>query len=204
MSEEMPVIANSLLETIAEEAKNCTLCAICKTRDKIVVGKGNSSAKLVIIGDCPNIEDDKTGEAFTGKVGLFVENVLKAFKIDKGDIYFANIVKCHTQNNREPVEEEIKNCKPFLVRQLSAIKPKLILCLGRVASNALLNTNAKNANELRNKVHDYQIDEDNQAKVICTWHPAHVMKNPDLKKAISDDFKLLRDEMDKEFQAEEV
>ncbi|MBU0600157.1 uracil-DNA glycosylase [bacterium] len=168
----------------------CAKCELFQHRTNIVFGKGNEKAKLLIIGEAPGHEEDIQGEPFVGRAGQLLTRMLKAINIERAEVYITNIVKCRPPNNRNPLPEEIKNCKPYLHKQLEIINPKIILTLGNFAAQALLNTTT-GISKLRGKFYLY-----GQIKLLSIFHPAAILRNPNLKKATWEDLKLLRDEYD--------
>ncbi len=178
------------LEGLQTEVAACTLCEeLATTRTQTVFGVGNPKAKLCFLGEAPGADEDRLGEPFVGRGGLLLDKILAACKLRREDVYMLNILRCRPPNNRNPKEDEAQNCRQFLDRQLQLIDPDFICCLGAVAAQNLLSTTVT-IGHLRGKLHDYQ-----GIKVICTYHPAYLLRNPSAKKETWEDMKMLMREM---------
>lgn len=177
--------ASSLIE-LNEMICNCLKCPLGKTRNKFVFGVGNPNAKLMLIGEGPGADEDAQGEPFVGRAGGLLNDILKAIKFTREEVYIANIVKCRPPSNRTPNQSEIDECFPYLQKQIEIINPKLILCLGTTAGNSLLNKKESLTN-MRQKIFLY-----NEIKVVVTYHPAALLRNPNWKYGCWDDVKLLK------------
>jgi uracil-DNA glycosylase family 4 len=162
--------------------QDCTACELAATRTQTVLGVGDLQADWLFIGEAPGAEEDRKGEPFVGQAGKLLDNMLAAIGLRRGqNAYIANIVKCRPPGNRDPHPQEIEQCAPFLERQLALIQPKLIMTLGRVAAQTLLETD-ETIGTLRGKVHRHQ-----GIPVIVTYHPAYLLRNlPDKAKAWED------------------
>ncbi len=151
-------------------------CSACKLRagcTQTVFGVGDENADWLFVGEGPGADEDALGEPFVGQAGKLLDNMLMAIKLKRGkNVYIANIVKCRPPGNRTPDADEIATCLPYLQRQIELIKPKLIVALGKVASNALLGRDATLAS-LRGKLHDYR-----GTPLIVTYHPAYLLRSP--------------------------
>lgn len=177
--------------TIAEITKNAQECHLCRLREgakQVVPGEGNPEAKLMIIGEGPGQEEDEKGRPFVGSAGQLLDKILQASGINKDEIYIANVVKCRPPRNRTPEADEIAACKPWLDLQIAAIRPDLIVCLGLTAARAVLEVNDSLQN-LRGKWHPF-----GEIKVLCTYHPAALLRNPKLKVPTWSDFKMVMKE----------
>lgn len=168
------------------QIKDCTKCKLWKSRTKFVFGTGNPKASLMCIGEAPGYDEDKKGEPFVGTAGQLLNKILNAIGFRREEVYIANIVKCHPAGNRNPEPEEVAQCLPYLKQQISLIQPKFILALGKVAGQNLLGIEAPIAT-LRGKV--YEI---NDIKVMVTYHPAALLRNPQWKRGAWDDIRKLR------------
>lgn len=170
------------------ELEHCVSCEICKTRKQIVLGDGNLNADIMIIGEAPGANEDEQGKPFVGRAGQLLTNMLLSIGIDRKNVYIANILKCRPPNNRDPSPEEIKNCMPFLQKQIAVIQPKVMITLGRIASQALLNTD-KTMGNLRGKVFEY-----GEAKIplIPTYHPAYLLRSPTQKAKVYEDLLIIK------------
>ncbi len=174
---------------LEEEVGQCQKCSLSKSRTNAVFGKGCLSSKLVIIGEAPGYEEDIRGEPFVGRAGELLTKMLAAIEIEREDVYITNVIKCRPPGNRNPLREEIEACLPYLLRQLSILKPSIILSLGNFATQTLLDT-SEGITRLRGMVHTYQ-----GVRLIPTFHPAYLLRNPDFKRAAWEDMKLLRKEL---------
>lgn len=159
----------------------CTKCSLGKTRNKFVFGTGNPNADIMLIGEAPGADEDKQGEPFVGRAGELLNKILAAINIKREEVYIANILKCRPPNNRTPIPEEINTCIPYLKKQIELIKPKVILCLGLTAANSLLNTKSSMI-KLRGNVYEFH-----GVKLMVTYHPAALLRNPNWKKETWED-----------------
>ncbi len=164
----------------------CMKCSLGSSRKNFVFGVGNPEAKLVLIGEAPGADEDEKGEPFVGRAGQLLNKILAAVQLRREDVYICNILKCRPPNNRDPLPSEVEACEPYLKKQLEIIKPKLILCLGRVAGQTLLKTNAS-LTELRKNVYIYQ-----GVNVLVTFHPAALLRNPNWKRPAWEDVQKMR------------
>ena len=164
----------------------CKQCALAKTRNKFVFGTGNPNAKVMLVGEAPGADEDMQGEPFVGRAGKLLTDILSAIKFKREEVFIANILKCRPPNNRNPLPSEMKMCKPFLMKQIELIKPSIILCLGKVAGNALLENNLS-LTKMRGLVHELK-----GIKLIVTYHPAALLRNPNWKYGCWEDVQKLR------------
>ncbi|TAK65159.1 MAG: uracil-DNA glycosylase [Methylobacter sp.] len=168
-------------EALQAEVAPCTKCDLCKTRTQTVFGSGNKKAEWMIIGEGPGQNEDLQGLPFVGKAGQLLTEMLRAIGLDREEVFIANIVKCRPPSNRDPKPIEIETCKPYLLRQIALIKPKIIVVLGRVAAQALLNTEEP-IGKLRGKIHAL-----NDTPVVVVYHPAYLLRSLlDKRKAWAD------------------
>ncbi len=175
---------------------NCQKCALGATRNKFVFGSGNPHADVIAIGEGPGADEDAQGLPFVGRAGKLLTDILKAIKFERDEIYIANIVKCRPPGNRTPLPQEMETCLPYLKKQINLIKPKLILCLGLTAAQGLLKKKDSLTN-MRGKVFEFESG-DNRIKVMVTYHPAALLRNPGWKKGCWEDvqkFRKLYDEI---------
>ncbi len=178
------------LKVLAQEVAGCTRCGeLASTRTQTVFGVGDPQARLVFLGEAPGADEDKQGEPFVGRAGQLLNKILEACKLRREDVYILNILKCRPPANRNPLPEESQNCRRFLHRQLELIKPEYICCLGSVAAQNLLET-TETIGKLRGSVHQFH-----GVKVVCTYHPAYLLRNPSAKKQTWEDMKLLMREL---------
>ena len=171
------------LERVSSDLGECTRCKLHLKRHKIVFGAGNPRADLVFVGEGPGHDEDMQGLPFVGRAGKLLTQMIEAMGLQRADVYIANIVKCRPPENRPPQEDEIATCMPFLLRQLGAIKPKIIVCLGSTAAQTLLATK-KSISAFRGQWFDFQ-----GAKLIPTYHPAYLLRNPNAKPEVWNDLK---------------
>jgi len=159
----------------ADIGPNCTRCKLHKARTNIVFGVGNPKAQLVFVGEGPGRDEDEQGEPFVGRAGKLLTQMIEAMGLKRSDVYICNVVKCRPPENRLPEKDEIATCSPYLFRQLDVIGPKVICCLGACAAQTLLNTN-QGISRYRGEFFDYR-----GAKLIATYHPAYLLRNPNAK-----------------------
>lgn len=176
----------SSLDQLEKLICNCTKCRLHKGRNKFVFGSGNPNADVLVIGEGPGAEEDKQGLPFVGRAGQLLTDMLKAIKFERDEVYIGNIVKCRPPENRTPLQDEMDTCLPYLKKQFDLIQPRLILCLGLTAAKGLLKKR-ESLGELRKNIYDYE-----GAKVIVTYHPAALLRNPHWKKDCWEDLKKFR------------
>lgn len=161
----------------------CTRCKLCHTRTNTVFGAGPQTASLMVVGEGPGADEDASGEAFVGRSGKLLDEMLKAIGCSRDDnTFIANVVKCRPPGNRDPEAEEVAACRPYLEQQIRLLKPKLIVGLGRVAAQRLLNT-ALPMSKLRGELHHYPIKATDgpatePTPVMLTYHPAYLLRSP--------------------------
>jgi uracil-DNA glycosylase len=171
------------LKLIREDLGECTRCRLAKGRTRIVFGVGNPHAELMFVGEGPGADEDAQGEPFVGRAGQLLNNMIKAMGLRREDVYIANIVKCRPPQNRQPERDECDTCSPFLMRQIAAIKPKVIVALGATAAKNLLAMNAS-MSELRGRFYDFTptgVKPDPEwpgARLAVTYHPAFLLRDP--------------------------
>lgn len=187
---ESPLVAMQSLEEIKAYVDNTVLVPIDEARQHAVLGVGAPDADLVIIGEAPGADEDRTGEPFTGRAGQLLNKILAAINFEREEVYITNILKSRPPNNRDPVPAEVEAHIPILYKQLSLIKPKIILCVGKTAGNALLGRRSS-LGALRDKLHDYY-----GLPLVVTYHPAALLRNPQWKRPTWEDMKLLRTRYD--------
>jgi uracil-DNA glycosylase family 4 len=168
-------VPDDSLERIREDLGECTRCRLHTGRTKIVFGVGNPKAELVFVGEGPGRDEDAQGEPFVGRAGKLLTQMIEAMSLRRADVYICNVVKCRPPENRLPEKDEIATCSPFLTRQLAVIQPKVICCLGACAAQTLLATN-QGISKFRGEWFDYR-----GAKLIATYHPAYLLRNPNAK-----------------------
>ncbi|TLN14216.1 uracil-DNA glycosylase, partial [bacterium] len=173
------------LESLRFALEGCQRCNLAAGRTNIVFGVGNPSAEILFVGEGPGENEDLRGEPFVGRAGELLNKMIAAIGLAREKVYIANVVKCRPPQNRDPAEEEIQSCLPFLLRQIEIIKPKAICALGRHAAHSLLKTKASTG-ELRGKTHDFC-----GMPLVVTYHPAYLLRSPLEKRKAWEDLKLL-------------
>jgi uracil-DNA glycosylase len=176
------------LEVIREDIGDCQRCKLCRSRTRIVYGAGSPQARLMFIGEGPGQDEDRAGEPFVGAAGQLLTRIIAAIKLSREEVYIANVVKCRPPENRTPEPDEIATCSPFLRRQIAAIRPLFICTLGGCAAQTLLAT-TEPISRLRGRLYDYEA-----IRVLPTFHPAYLLRNPEKKRAVWEDMQLLMKE----------
>ena len=178
-------------EELRENCLNCRRCGLCETRTNVVVGVGNPRSKVMFIGEGPGENEDLQGEPFVGRGGQLLDKMLAAVDLDrKTNVYIANIVKCRPPKNRDPLPEEQAACIGWLRNQVALIRPKIIVCLGRIAAMRIIKPDMKITRE------HGQFFEKNGTLMMATLHPAALLRNPNQKPAAFEDFLKLREKID--------
>ena len=157
--------------------KTCTLCPLHKTRTQGVFGIGNRAAQWMVIGEAPGADEDRQGEPFVGRAGQLLNSMLKAIGLPREQVFIANILKSRPPNNRDPKPEEVQACIPYLFRQIELVNPKLILCVGRIAAQTLLETDTP-IGKLRGQLHRIA----GNRPMVVTYHPAYLLRSPGEKR----------------------
>ena len=178
------------LQELNEEVKACRKCTdiVCR-RIQTVFGIGPLRPRLVMVGEAPGAEEDRAGEPFVGAAGNLLDKILVASSLARDQVYIMNTLKCRPPGNRNPVDAEIENCRPFFERQLEILQPEYIICWGSIAARAVLRRN-DGVGRLRGRFHSYK-----NAKVLVTYHPAYLLRNPEAKHQTWDDMKMLMREL---------
>ncbi len=173
------------LSAIREDLGDCTRCPLHKLgRKQIVFGVGNPNAEIMFVGEGPGADEDEQGIPFVGRAGQLLNNMIRAMGLNREDVYIANVVKCRPPGNRTPEREECDTCSPFLLRQIAAVKPKIIVALGAVAAKNLLQIN-DSMNNLRGRLYDFR-----NSKLVVTYHPAYLLRDPRQKKEAWKDLQM--------------
>ena len=175
------------LEQIRGDLGDCQRCRLASGRKKIVFGQGNARAQLVFVGEGPGADEDEQGLPFVGRAGQLLNRMLQSISIKREDVYICNVVKCRPPGNRTPERDEIETCSPFLFRQIEAIRPRLVCCLGAPAVKTLLGLK-EGMLKIRGRFYDY-----GGTKALATVHPAYVLRNPREEKILREDFEKIRD-----------
>lgn len=177
------------LVAIREDLGECTRCKLSTLgRTHIVFGTGNPRARLMFVGEAPGADEDVQGEPFVGRAGQLLTKIIQSIGLERADVYIANVIKCRPPGNRNPEPDEVSQCQPFLLRQIDAIRPRVIVALGTHAAHALLGTDAP-ISRIRGRVHPFR----HGASLIPTFHPAYLLRSPERKREVWDDMKKVRD-----------
>jgi DNA polymerase len=175
------------LVAIRAEIGDCTRCKLHTLgRKQIVFGVGNPEADLMFVGEAPGADEDEQGIPFVGRAGQLLTKIIEAIELKREDVYIANVIKCRPPQNRNPEPDEVATCEPFLFQQIDVIKPKVIVALGKFAAQTLLRTETP-ISRLRGQLFDYR-----GAKLIPTFHPAYLLRNPSSKREVWEDMKLVK------------
>ena len=178
------------LAAIREEIGDCRRCKLCSGRTHIVFGVGDPCAAVMFVGEGPGEEEDRRAEPFVGRAGqLLTEIITKGMGLKRSEVYIANVVKCRPPKNRNPEPDEIATCQPFLLRQIAAIRPRVIVALGKFAAQTLLETQTP-ISKLRGRWHDYR-----GTKLMPTFHPSYLLRNPADKRLVWEDIQLVLREL---------
>ena len=175
------------LAAVRTEIGDCVRCKLhAQGRQQIVFGVGNPNADLMFVGEAPGADEDVQGIPFVGRAGQLLTKIIEAIDLKRDDVYIANVIKCRPPGNRNPEQDEVETCEPFLFQQIDVIKPKVIVALGTFAARALLRT-LDPISRLRGRIFEYR-----GAKLIPTFHPAYLLRNPSSKREVWEDMKLVR------------
>jgi len=174
------------LEQIRADLGDCRRCKLAGGRKTIVFGEGNPHAELVFVGEGPGADEDEQGLPFVGRAGRLLNRMIQAIGMKRGEVYICNVVKCRPPGNRVPEKDEIETCSPFLFRQLEAIQPRLICCLGAPAVKTVLGIK-EGITRIHGQFYDYA-----SSKALATVHPAYVLRNPREEKILREDFEKIR------------
>jgi len=183
---------SSELLNLNKEILTCTRCDLHKGRTQAVCGTGDLAADMLIVGEAPGAEEDQQGEPFVGKAGQLLTEMLRAMGRERSTVFIANVIKCRPPQNRDPAEQEIASCMPFLQRQIALLNPRLILVVGRIAAQSLLESDAP-VGKLRGKVHQYG---ERKIPLVVTYHPAYLLRSPGQKRHAWADLLLALDVLD--------
>ena len=179
--------AATLLDIKTDIGPDCSRCKLCTLgRRQVVFGVGNPNARLMFVGEAPGEDEDRQGEPFVGRAGQLLTKIIEAIGLTREQVYIANVIKCRPPGNRNPEPDEVAECEPFLFRQIEAIKPKVIVPLGKFAAQSLLKTSDP-ITRLRGREFTYR-----GATLIPTFHPAYLLRNPSSKREVWEDMKKVR------------
>jgi uracil-DNA glycosylase family 4 len=176
---------DSLLDEVRAALGDCRRCLLHRTRHSLVFGEGNPRADLVFVGEAPGADEDAQGRPFVGRAGQLLTKIIEAMGLKREEVYICNILKCRPPGNRNPQPDEIAACEPFLIRQLEAIRPRVICALGTFAAHTLLKSETP-ISALRGHFHSYQ-----EIPLMPTYHPAYLLRNPGAKKQVWADVQVI-------------
>jgi DNA polymerase len=189
--------ATPILNVVASEARSCTKCGLCTTRTQAVPGVGSARSGIVFVGEAPGADEDARGEPFVGRAGELLTRMIAAMDekklipgvpLSRETVYIANVLKCRPPENRNPLPHEIESCSPYLIRQLEALQPRIICCLGKFAAELLLQLKGT-VTSMRGKTYRWR-----GAKLVVTYHPAYLLRSPSAKRPVWDDLQRLAQE----------
>jgi len=190
---DLPVAAaerQQLLDELSLEVRGCTLCKeLACTRKQTVFGVGHARPRVAFFGEAPGADEDRQGEPFVGRAGQLLTKIIEACGWQRSDVYILNVLKCRPPENRNPLPPEVDNCRPFFERQFEILRPEYIVCVGTVPAQALLET-TESVGKMRGRFHSYRA-----SKVLVTYHPSYLLRNPAAKKYVWEDMQMLLKEM---------
>jgi uracil-DNA glycosylase len=185
LSAEKSTGERSSLDAVRAELGDCRRCSLGSLRQRLVFGEGNPHAELVFVGEAPGADEDAQGRPFVGRAGQLLTRIIAAMELKREEVYICNILKCRPPGNRNPQPEEIAACEPFLIRQIEAIRPRVLCALGSFAAHTLLKSEAP-ISVLRGRFHAYQ-----GIPLMPTYHPAYLLRNPGAKKQVWEDVRMI-------------
>jgi DNA polymerase len=186
MQSEDDLTKSNDLDNYNQEINTCKKCSLSATRKNFVFGIGNPNADLMFVGEAPGHDEDIQGKPFVGRAGLLLNLMLQSIGLRREDVFIANVLKCRPPNNRDPLPDEIEKCEPYLKRQIDLVSPRLLVTLGRFAAASLLRATGALAT-LREDMHTYD-----DVPLIVTYHPAALLRNPQLKRQAWEDLKKIK------------
>lgn len=187
--EAVDTVQDDTLLKIRDDIGDCTRCKLHKGRHKIVFGDGSAKAQLVFVGEGPGADEDAQGLPFVGRAGKLLTQMIEAMGLQRKDVYICNVVKCRPPGNRAPEPDEVATCSPYLLRQIDVIQPKVIVCLGAVAAKTLLQTN-RGITQFRGEWLEWR-----GRKLMATYHPAYLLRNPNAKGEVWKDLQKVMAEL---------
>ncbi len=182
-------------EELVREIMTCTKCPLHRYRKRPVPGEGRIDTDIMIIGEAPGEKEDEQGRPFVGPAGQLLTKILEELGVSRSEVYITNIVKCRPPENRDPTNEEIEACLPYLIRQIRIVKPKVIICLGRHSAREILKlcgyreSEVSQISKIRGKIYSTKILREIDVMVLPTYHPAAALYNPKLRKYIIEDIR---------------
>lgn len=181
-------------EAVRDEALACTRCDLCESRTQVVWGSGTPRTGLMIVGEAPGYHEDQQGEAFVGRAGQLLTKILGAIGFGRDEVFITNVLKCRPPDNADPLPHQVESCEPYLKRQIELIDPAVIMTLGRHAARTLLGIDST-MGAMRGRTFEYQ-----GVPLVATYHPAALLRNPNLKRPTWEDVQLARKIYDQEMQ----
>jgi DNA polymerase len=175
------------MDTLKAAVLECSRCRLCKSRRNIVFGEGSYDARLMFIGEAPGLNEDIQARPFVGKAGELLSRIIEAIGLRREDVYIPNCLKCRPPQNRNPLPDEIASCNEFFMRQIDIIKPVIVCCLGKFAAQTILSSQEP-ISKLRGRFYEVK-----GVNVLCTFHPAYLLRNPQDKRLAWEDMKNVRD-----------
>jgi uracil-DNA glycosylase family 4 len=175
------------LDEVRAELGDCRRCKLAAGRTNIVFGQGNPQARLMFVGEAPGADEDEQGLAFVGKAGQLLTRIIEAIGMTRDEVFIANVIKCRPPQNRNPEPDEILSCQPFLEQQIDTIRPEIIVALGKFSGQWLLKT-AEPISKIRGRLGEYR-----GVRVMPTYHPAYLLRNPSAKREVWEDMKAVRE-----------
>ena len=188
-----PVPAEDVWSDLAARVRQCTLCALHKTRTQTVFGVGRRDARVFVIGEAPGADEDRQGEPFVGRAGQLLNAMLRSIGLPRSEVYIANILKCRPPNNRDPQPEESSCCTPYLSQQIALVQPRVLLAVGRISAQWLLQTDTP-IGRLRGRVLTYG---ERNIPLVVTYHPAYLLRSPLAKATAWTDLCVVKDVLDR-------
>ncbi len=180
---ENSILLSSQIENLEQNVNNCHLCNLAKNRKNIVFGEGNTNADLMFIGEGPGANEDASGKPFVGRAGMLLTKIIEnVLNLTREDVYITNIVKCRPPENRVPTLEEVSACKPYLLQQIKMVNPKIIVALGSTSFHHLMGEYETPISKIRGEILNF-----GEAKLIPTYHPSFLLRNPSSKKDVYED-----------------
>ena len=187
--DESTYVSTMTLDDVRNDLGDCRRCDLYQGRKNIIFGEGNHKAQLVFVGEAPGQQEDIQGKPFVGRAGQLLTRIIDAMGLTRKDVYICNILKCRPPGNRNPKPDEIRICEPFLIKQIEIIQPKIICALGTFAAKTLLKTDVP-ISKLRGEFHLYR-----GIKLMPTYHPAYLLRNPGAKKKVWEDVQMIMKEL---------
>jgi len=177
-------------EKMKKEVAGCIACQqLVRNRSRTVFGDGNVTPRIVIFGEAPGADEDREGIPFVGRAGQLLTKIIEACSFKREEVYIMNVLRCRPPDNRKPEPDEVSNCRNFFERQFAVLRPEYIVCVGATPAQALLET-TESIGKLRGRFHDYR-----GSKVVATYHPAYLLRNPDAKKFVWEDMQMMLRDM---------